>query len=58
MDKDVWDELGDSEDKMREFADRAASDAERLRHEATILDGQAQAYRRAADMLRGIERPQ
>lgn len=58
MNTDVWDELGDAEDKLREFADQAAADAERKRHEATLLDGQAQAFRRAADMLRGIERPQ
>lgn len=58
MDKDVWDELGDTEDKLREFADQAAADAERKRHEATQLDGQAQAFRHAADMLRNIERPQ
>lgn len=58
MDKDVWDEVGNAEDTMRELADQAAADAERKRHEATILEGQAQAYRRAADMLRGIERPQ
>ena len=58
MDTDVWDEIGSAEDKMREFADQAAADAERKRHEATVLDGQAMAFRRAADMLRGIERPQ
>lgn len=58
MDQDVWDELSNAEDKMREFADQAAADAERKRHEATALDGQALAFRRAADMLRGIERPQ
>ena len=58
MDKDLWKELGDTEDKLREFAAQADADAERKRHEATILEGQAQAYRCAANMLRGIERPQ
>lgn len=58
MNKDVWDEIGDAEDRLREQADDAQNAAERKRHEATVLEGTAAGLRWAADMLRNIERPQ
>ena len=58
MDDDVWDELNRTEDTLRRQAEEAASMAAQKRLQAQILDGEAAGLLRAADMLRGIERPQ
>lgn len=58
MDEDVWDELDRTEDTLRKQAAEAAQMAAQKRLQAQILDGEAAGMLRAADMLRGIERPQ
>ena len=58
MEKDLWDEMRDTEDALRRQAAEATQMAEQKRQQATILEGEAAGMLRAAQMLRNIERPQ
>jgi len=58
MDSDLYNEIQGIEDVLRQQASDASNEAERMRHEATLLDGRAAGFLAAATMLRNIERPQ
>jgi len=58
MEKELFQEVQDTEDALRRLAAEALEAAKLKRNEAIVLEGKANGLTQAANMLRNIERPQ